>query len=64
MLNRHGCCRSSSRTAYQCSMRRFTARASSAGLLGVVPIELEGGHSPFLARPEQLAHEMDKLALS
>jgi pimeloyl-ACP methyl ester carboxylesterase len=34
----------------------------SAGKLGVVPVELDGGHMPFLARPEQLAHELDKLA--
>jgi pimeloyl-ACP methyl ester carboxylesterase len=34
----------------------------SAGNLGVVPIELDGGHMPILARPEQLAHELDKLA--
>ncbi len=34
----------------------------SARQLGVVPIELDGGHSPFLARPELLAREMDKLS--
>jgi pimeloyl-ACP methyl ester carboxylesterase len=30
--------------------------------LGVEPIELPGGHSPFLARPEALAEVLDRLA--
>jgi pimeloyl-ACP methyl ester carboxylesterase len=30
--------------------------------LGVVAVELDGGHSPFLARPAQLARELDNLA--
>ena len=34
----------------------------TAQQLGVVAIELDGGHSPLLARPEELAHELDNLA--
>jgi pimeloyl-ACP methyl ester carboxylesterase len=35
--------------------RRLAAR------LGVDPIELEGGHSPFLSRPDQLAEVLSRL---
>ena len=32
--------------------------------LGLTPIQLDGGHSPFLAQPERLAQELHKLAAS
>jgi pimeloyl-ACP methyl ester carboxylesterase len=38
------------------------ARQIAEERLGVTPIELDGGHSPFLARPQQLASELNKLA--
>ncbi|MGK2851984.1 MAG: alpha/beta fold hydrolase [Candidatus Limnocylindrales bacterium] len=37
-------------------------RAASKDRLGVEPIELEGGHSPFLTRPADLARIIDALA--
>jgi len=35
------------------------ARRAARERLGVEPIELPGGHCPFLARPEQLAQALD-----
>lgn len=37
-------------------------RTAARERLGVTPIELDGGHSPFLARPELLSQELHKLA--
>lgn len=37
-------------------------RAAAKERLGVVPIELEGGHSPFLTRPGDLARIIDSLS--
>lgn len=37
-------------------------RAAARERLGVDPIELEGGHSPFLTRPADLARIIDSLA--
>lgn len=36
------------------------ARRAARERLGVEPIELPGGHCPFLARPEQLAEALDR----
>jgi pimeloyl-ACP methyl ester carboxylesterase len=38
------------------------SRAAASTLLGVVPIELPGGHSPFLSRPGALADELAAIA--
>jgi pimeloyl-ACP methyl ester carboxylesterase len=38
------------------------SRTMSRELLGVEAIELEGGHSPFLSRPEELAAVLARLA--
>jgi len=38
------------------------SRYAAAELLGVEPIELEGGHSPMLAQPARLARVLDGLA--
>jgi pimeloyl-ACP methyl ester carboxylesterase len=38
------------------------SRTMSRELLGVEPIELEGGHSPFLSRPAELAALLARLA--
>lgn len=37
-------------------------RAASRERLGVEAIEMDGGHSPFLARPAELARVLDSLA--
>lgn len=37
------------------------ARAAARSRLGVEPIEIDGGHSPFLARPSELARLLDSL---
>ncbi len=37
------------------------SRSAARARLGVDPIELEGGHSPFLARPGELAGVLDRL---
>jgi pimeloyl-ACP methyl ester carboxylesterase len=39
--------------------QRWAARE----LLGVVPIELDGGHEPMIARPRELAHVLDQIAV-
>jgi pimeloyl-ACP methyl ester carboxylesterase len=38
------------------------SRRAARELLGVEPIELEGGHSPMLAQPDRLAELLDALA--
>ncbi|HYL61270.1 MAG TPA: alpha/beta fold hydrolase [Candidatus Methylomirabilis sp.] len=38
------------------------SRWASRELLGVEPVEIPGGHSPFLSRPQLLAQELAKLA--
>jgi pimeloyl-ACP methyl ester carboxylesterase len=38
------------------------SRAAARAQLGIEPIELPGGHSPMLARPEQLAARLIELA--
>ena len=38
------------------------SRAAAQGVLGVRPIELSGGHSPFLAQPARLADVLHGLA--
>ena len=47
------------RAAIACTEDRLvgidSARRRIAELLGVTPIELPGGHSPFLSRPAELA---------
>jgi len=40
------------------------SRGASRGLLGVEPIEIPGGHCPFLSRPDLLAAELAGLAAS
>ena len=37
------------------------SRTMSRELLGVEPIELDGGHSPFLSRPRELADVLVRL---
>jgi pimeloyl-ACP methyl ester carboxylesterase len=37
-------------------------RAAANERLGVTPVELAGGHSPFLTRPNELARVLDSLA--
>jgi len=44
----------------QC-IRPEWSRTVSRDLLGVEPIELEGGHSPFLSRPAELADVLARL---
>jgi len=47
------------RTSILCREERVIdpswSRRMSRDLLGVDPIELDGGHSPFLSRPAELA---------
>lgn len=38
------------------------SRAAARERLGVEPIEIDGGHSPFLSRPRELAGILDELA--
>jgi hypothetical protein len=38
------------------------SRAVTQPRLGVEPIEIPGGHSPFVARPAELADLLDQLA--
>ncbi len=40
------------------------SRAAAQGVLGVQPIELSGGHSPFLAQPARLAEVLHRLGFS
>ncbi len=40
------------------------ARAVARDRLGVEPIEIDGGHSPFLSRPAELARLIDEAASS
>ena len=54
------------RTSILCRDERVIApawsRTMSRDLLGVEPIELDGGHSPFLSRPAELAEVLVRLA--
>ena len=54
------------RTSILCRDERVIApawsRTMSRDLLGVEPIELDGGHSPFLSRPAELADILVRLA--
>jgi pimeloyl-ACP methyl ester carboxylesterase len=38
------------------------ARGAARDRLGVAPIEIDGGHSPFMTRPAELARILDSLA--
>jgi hypothetical protein len=38
------------------------SRRAARARLGVTPVEIDGGHSPFLARPAELARLLDGLA--
>jgi hypothetical protein len=38
------------------------SRQAAPSVLGVQPIEIDGGHSPFLAIPAGLARTLDDLA--
>jgi len=53
------------RTSILCRDERVIApawsRTMSRDLLGVEPIELDGGHSPFLSRPAELAELLVRL---
>ncbi len=40
----------------------FDLLAGELERLGAEPIELPGGHSPFLSRPSELADMLDRLA--
>ena len=44
------------------SIRPDWSRRMSRELLGVEAVELEGGHSPFLSRPRELAEVLLRLA--
>jgi hypothetical protein len=53
------------RTSILCREERVIdpswSRRMSRDLLGVDPIELDGGHSPFLSRPVELASALAQL---
>lgn len=38
------------------------SRRASTDVLGIEPIEMSGGHSPFLARPRELASVLERVA--
>jgi hypothetical protein len=37
-------------------------RRASRGVLGIEPVEVAGGHSPFLSRPRELADVLERVA--
>jgi hypothetical protein len=37
-------------------------RRAAHDILGVDPVEIAGGHSPFLSRPRELADVLERLA--
>jgi len=37
-------------------------RSAARSVLGIEPVEIEGGHSPFLSRPRELADLLERLA--
>jgi pimeloyl-ACP methyl ester carboxylesterase len=49
-----------------CSDDRMVSRdygeRASRGVLGIEPVEMPGGHSPFLSRPRELAGVLERLA--
>jgi len=38
-------------------------RTAARNRLGTVAVEIEGGHSPFLTRPEELAGVLDTMSV-